>query len=240
MATYTLPLKKVIKLTGGTVEIVDGVRVMTGGNIGLNDYPIFNSNAYPDGSYRPILNGKIIDHYWNREIGLETIEMFQLAMRRRMNEIMPVINKMYESLEIEFNPLSTVDIQTESTTEADVTNTSSGSNNTSSENSSESRTVLMDTPQMRLAGNKDYATSSTDNTGSATVEGSVTEESTFNSDGETTVNSRTTGYQGVASDLLTRYRQSLINPDMMVINALEDCFMLVWDNGDTFTRGYYF
>lgn len=240
MGTFTIPLKRVIALTGGTVEIVDGIRLMTGGNIGLNDYPIFNSTVYPNGAYRDILNGMIIDHYWNREIGLETIEMFQLAMRRKMNEVMPVINKLYETLDIEFDPLSTLDISTESTTEADVTNTSNGTNNTVSENSSGSRTTIMDTPQMRLAGNKDYATGATDNTGTATAEGTVTEESTFSSDGETVVNSRTSGYQGVASELLTRYRQSLINPNMMVINELEECFMQVWDNGDSFTRGYYF
>lgn len=234
MSSFTIPLKKVIKLTGGTVTIVNGIRQMSGGNIGLNDYAIY------DNAYRPRLNGLIIDHYWNREIGLETIDLFQLAMRRKMNEIMPVVNKMYESLAIEFSPLSTVDIVSESTTEADLTNTNNTTNTSTSENSSGSRTVVMDTPQMRLAGDKDYASGATDNTGTATVEGSVTEESTFNSDGDTTINSHTSGYQGVASDLLTRYRQSLINPDLMVIDQLEECFMSVWDTGDSFTKGIYF
>jgi hypothetical protein len=239
MGTFTIPLKKVIELTGGTVEIgttgiTKGIRVMTGGNIGLNDYDIY------DEVYRPRLNGLIIDHYWNQEIGLETIDMFQLAMRRQMNEIMPVVNKMYESLAVEFSPLSTIDIVSESTTEADVTNTTNASNETVSTNASGSRTVLMDTPQMRLAGDKDYASGATDNTGTANSEGTVQEESTFTSDGDTTVNSHTSGYQGVASDLITRYRQSLINPDLMVIDQLQDCFMTVWSNGDSFTRGYYF
>lgn len=236
MATFTIPLKKVIEITGGTVEIADdGIRRMTGGDIGLNSYEIYDEN------YRPRLNGLIIDHYWNREIGLETIGMFQLAMRRRMNEIMPVINKMYESLAVEFHPLSTMDIVGESTTEADVTNTTNASNETVSNNTSGSRTVLMDTPQMRLAGDKDYASGATDNTGTASATGTVSEETTFTSDGDTVVNSRTSGYQGVASELLTRYRQSLINPDMMVIDSLVDCFMSVWDNGDSFTpKGYYF
>lgn len=235
MATFTMALHEVIEATGGEVEIVNGIRVMTGGNIGLNDYEIY------DEGYRPRLNGIIIDHYWNREIGLETIDMFQLAMRRKMNEIMPVINKMYESLAIEFSPLSTVDLITEATTENDVTNTNNSSNSTNTTNNSGARTVVMDTPQMRLAGDKDYATAATDNTGTATAEGTVTEETTFTSDGDTTVNSRTSGYQGVASELLTRYRQSLINPDMMVIDQLEECFMSVWDNGDSFTNneGWY-
>lgn len=239
MPTFTLPLKKVIELTGGTVEIgtagiTKGIRVMTGGNIGLNDYEIYDEN------YRPRLNGLIIDHYWNREIGLETIEMFQLAVRRRMNEAMPVINKLYESLAIEFSPLSTVDLVTDSTTENDVTNTTNASNETNTSTASGSRTVLMDTPQQRLAGDKDYASGATDNTGTGTSSGTVAEETTATSDGETVVNSRTSGYQGVASDLLTRYRQALINPDLMVIDQLTDCFMSIWDNGDSFTKGYQF
>lgn len=235
MGTFTIPLKRVIELTGGEVTIAsDGIRRMTGGNIGLNDYAIY------DEAYRPRLNGLVIDHYWNREIGLETIDMFQLAMRRQMNEIMPVVNKLYESLAIEFDPLSTIDVVSDSTTEADVTNTTNASNTTTSENASGSRTVMMDTPQMRLAGDKDYASGATDNTGTATSEGNVDEESTFTSDGDTTVNSRTSGYQGVASDLLTRYRQSLINPDLIVIDSLQECFMSIWDNGDSFTKGYYF
>jgi hypothetical protein len=239
MSTFTIPLKKVIELTGGTVEIGEtgitkGIRVMTGGNIGLNDYEIY------DEAYRPRLNGLIIDHYWNREIGLETIEMFQLAMRRRMNEAMPVINKLYESLAVEFSPLSTMDIVSESTTENDVTNVTNASNETNSTSASGSRTVLMDTPQQRLAGDKDYASGATDNTGTGTSNGTVAEESTVTSDGETVVNSHVTGYQGIASDLLTRYRQALINPDTIVIEQLTDCFMSVWDNGDSFTKGYNF
>lgn len=235
MGTFTIPLKKVIELTGGTVEIAsDGIRRMTGGNIGLNQYDIY------DEGYRPRLNGLIIDHYWNQEIGLETIEMFQLAIRRQMNEIMPVVNKMYESLAVEFSPLSTIDIVSESTTEADITNVNNASNTSTSSSASGARAVVMDTPQMRLAGDKDYASGATDNTSTATSDGSVQEETTFTSDGDTTVNSHTSGYQGVASDLITRYRQSLINPDLMVIDQLTDCFMTVWSNGDSFTRGYYF
>lgn len=59
--------------------------------IGLADYPIFNEN------YREELNNKIIRHYYFREIGLETAELFRWYMRREMFEIMPYYNQLYES-----------------------------------------------------------------------------------------------------------------------------------------------
>src|SRR5690625_4901770 len=102
MASFTMPLKRVIELTGGTVQLENGISKLTGGDVGLQYYSIF------DDDYRDILNVKIIDHYWNREIAHETIDMFQLATRRKMNEIMPYYNQLYESTKIEFDPLSTV------------------------------------------------------------------------------------------------------------------------------------
>jgi hypothetical protein len=52
----------------------------------------------------------------------------------------------------------------------------------------------------------------------------------------------TTGFQGNAALMLLQYRQSLVNVDMMIIEELQNLFMLVWDNGDAFTGngyGYY-
>src|SRR4051794_4007521 len=61
MGTFTMPLKTAIELAPK-------------GDIGLNDYPIF------DEAYRPTLNKKITDRYLNREIGMETISLFRHAM----------------------------------------------------------------------------------------------------------------------------------------------------------------
>lgn len=231
MSRFTIPLKRVIPLTGGTADVVDGVRVLTGGDIGLAYYPIF------DETYRPALNGRIVDHYYNREIGMETIEMFQLAMRRKMNEIMPYYNQLYKSQQIEYDPLSTIDLHTITAGEVQQTSNSTGESNTENSNATQSRAVNSDTPQTQLSGDGDYATAGTDVNGTSTATGVGTEESsqTANTDssGDTTI----TGYQGLASDLIMRYRESLINIDLSIINALEDCFMQVWSNGDSYTRG---
>lgn len=67
----------------------------------LNDYPIYKEE------HRPVLNQKIINHYWFREIGFETPDRFNWALRCKMMEIMAVYNKMFVANEIEYNPLET-------------------------------------------------------------------------------------------------------------------------------------
>ena len=55
--------------------------------IGLDEYPIFEE------SYRAKLNNKIIEHYYFKEIGTDTLGRFRWYMRTTMNEIMPYYNK---------------------------------------------------------------------------------------------------------------------------------------------------
>ena len=237
MGTFTIPLKRVIELTGGTTEIDPdtGISKLVGGNIGIQYYPIF------DETYRDRLTGKIVDHYYNREICTESIDMFQLAMRRKMNEIMPLYNKLYESEKIVFDPLSTVDMNTLSTLESKQSVSAESVSNNESETKSGSRTVASETPQTMLSGNKDYASSAADANSTTTTDGNGTDSTSSESDTENTSESVTKGYQGVASELLMRYRQSLLNIDVMVINELSELFMQVWDTGDSYTQhGRYY
>lgn len=68
----------------------------------FNDYPIF------DETYRAVLNQKITDHYYFREIGLETPAQFAHFLKARMNVIMPYYNQLYMSEKIEFDPMVTM------------------------------------------------------------------------------------------------------------------------------------
>lgn len=106
-------------------------------DIGLNDYPIF------DESYRAGLNKKIIEHYYFREIGLETFGLFKRFLSRKMNEIMPYYNQLYESEQIQYDPLKTYDL----------TETSSSS----------SKSLYNDTPMGKLNDpySESYATDTT-------------------------------------------------------------------------------
>ena len=211
MGTFTMPLKDVIDLSP---------------DIGLNQYTIF------DESYRPGLNQKIIEHYWNQEIGHETISMFTFAMKRKMNEIMPYYNQLYKSEQLKFDPFNTVDMDSLSNSEADTTGTSKS--DTTSSSDAKSRAVMSQFPQNMLSDNGDYATSAQDNTSDTAATGGSVEESAGNQTGKVSGNVK--GRQGPAAGLLMQYRQSFLNVDMMIINDLAELFMLIWSNGDEFTE----
>lgn len=68
------------------------------------DFPIF------DETYRPILEKKILKHYYTREIGLETVGLWKLFLDTKLNEIMPYYNQLYKSELISFNPMYDVDL----------------------------------------------------------------------------------------------------------------------------------
>ena len=210
-----MALEDVLKLTR---DLGDGYRT------GLSAYPIFNED------YRVGLNEKIIAHYFKREIAHESMSMFLFALARKMNEIMPWYNQLYLSAQIQFDPLSTFNLKTirsDTTTETGHRETSSNSTDTNAK----SRSVQSTTPQAILAGNADYgsgiADAISDTGGTADTTGTDDTDNTVGLSGNTT----TSGYQGAAADLLMKFRNTILNIDMMIVDDLQECFMGVWDDG---------
>lgn len=91
-------------------------------NIGLKDYPIFDEN------YRQTLNEKIINHYYFREIGMETAELFKRYLNMTMCEIMPYYNQLYKSELLEFNPFYNVDKTIDYNRTGNITTENTGEN----------------------------------------------------------------------------------------------------------------
>ena len=213
MASFTMELWEVLELDP-TIE--SGI---------LAEYPIF------DEAHRPVLNRKILNHFMNREIGQETVSMFRLALRRKLDEIMPLYNQQYEISAIKFNQLETVRVNNSNvTTGATV---SAGESENTSTSGSKSRAVSQELPQTMLSGTGDYATAAQDNNSETTATGTGADSSTVSQDG--TQESETAGFQGNAALMILQYRQSLVNVDMMIIDELQNLFMLLWSNGDSFT-----
>jgi len=234
-AVFTMRLKDVLLTTGGNWDSSSGISVITGGDLALDKYPLFSDNtSYPD--YRPFLNGKIFDHFMNREIGMESIGVWHLAMRRKMNEIMPFYNQYYLSTKIAIIPIRTTDLSTANSMTDTVVNTQTGANTTNSSAVSGARSVSSDTPQTMLQGDEDYASAATDSNSQNTTSGTGNQTSNGTTTDTASSTTTITGYQGAASDLLIRYRDSFVNVDMMVINELEELFMQIWDNGDSFAN----
>lgn len=247
MADFTIPLKEVVETIFNTGDPLDweqpydevefnGVKygklptVPDWSQIGLGTYPIFNED------YRPILNGKILDEYFVREIGVETIDMFIFSMRKKMDQIMPYWNKIYETESIQYDPLMTMDIHSVSTNIQEGQEQVEATNTATSNTDSKARAVTSSTPQTMLAGNADYATGATDTNSDSDVLSESNQDSTSSNSTESSGDNRVTGFQGVSSDLVMRYRASLLNIDTLILQDLSELFMQILTSGDSYTR----
>ena len=213
MAVFTMELRSVD-------ELYD-VRKMA-----LSNYPIF------DEEYREELNSKILDHYWTREIGQETPQLFFRYLRRKMNEIMPMYNEYYKSARFKYDPMNTMDMRTITRGENDSHQTSENNSESTSLGKSDSRTVGSTYPQSALSGSEDYADSSTDTTGTTTgtegASGTASAEARARSIGD----SHSYGRSQSGMSIVQEFRDTIINVDMMIIDELEPMFMQIFSTGD--------
>lgn len=218
MASYTMRLQNVLDFVG---DIGDGRK------IGLDDYPMPDFWNEAD---RTELNQKIIGHYVMREIGQETIGLFTHFLRQRMWEIMPPYVQLYESTKMAFDPFVTVKIATTREDSATETSDRTGSSNGDTSSQQNGRTVSSNTPNTMLEGYENYADNAVDSgaTTSGSSNSSTDEKATTENSGSG--NSSTVGYQGSPSDMLAKYRATILNIAMMIVADLYDMFMLVWDN----------
>lgn len=177
-----------------------------GADIGLKDYPIF------DEDYREILNNKIIEHFYFREIGFETFALFKRFLNRKMNEIMVYYNQMYKSQLIEFDPLVDYDVKHNSKHNTKGNTVTSGS----------SKGFSNDTPMGKLGNiySEEYASEA--DKSESTSAGSVVNEETLVDE--------TLGKSGGSSrsKLLQEYRETFLNIDMLIIDELEPLFFGLW------------
>ena len=196
MSKYTTEVRFICETEAGLQESkgyadVDDIITRAIPKIFNFNFPIFDEN------YRTVLERKILKHYYTREIGFETYGLWKLKLNTKLNEIMPLYNKLYNSELLEFNPLYTSDItrtrktdyeserdtdNSSSTSSANTTNSSSeSSGSTSSENSSTGSTtssgtnLFSETPQGALNGlnENSYLTNATktSDTGTSTASG---------------------------------------------------------------------
>ena len=223
MAVFTMMLQECIENYVGDRETFNAIC--------LSEYPIF------DESYRAELNKKIVDHYYLREIGQETVSMFMFTVKRKMNEIMPYYNQLYDSERLEYDPLFQMDYSTISSGDYSGVGSESSTSSSSSNSVTDStgRTVNSDMPSVALSNVGNYASSAADSVAESksVTDGSGDANSASESKSESSSSSRITGRSVDAPTLLARYRAILLNIDMMVVAELDDCFMGLWSNGDS-------
>lgn len=190
---------------------------------------IFTSNVeFFNSAYKPVLCKKILKHYYLREIGAETVGIWQLWMNERLENIMPYYNQLYRSAAIDYDPLKDVNVTRSYTKDVENTEDNTGSSEGTTQNVN--RDLYSDTPQGALTGveNETYLTDAR----KVTDNGSSASEFTNNKDATTqeTFTETLTGKHGSGSfsSMIKEYRETFLNIDAMVIEEFSDLFMGLW------------
>nr|DAM30800.1 MAG TPA: Lower collar protein [Caudoviricetes sp.] len=171
---------------------------------------------------------KIVNHYYMREIGQETIGQFVHYAKITMEEIMEEYLPMIYSRCIKYDPLINVDYTESFTRNANVDN--NGESNSTSSSSGNSIGINSDTPQGRvskesiLSGN--YATSTAGTDTETNVDNQTTTSSGSESREEYTKKMiGNSGVSATAQKMIEQYRANIRAIDKEIIERLETLFM---------------
>lgn len=201
--------------------------------LGLADFPIY------DEAYRYTLTDKIINHYYVREIGFETVALFAWYMKQTMWEVMPYYNRLYTALESITDPMEEFRRERNEdwnvNTKDDVNNVSNSTVEAEAKN--DSRNIFQDTP-MNLLRNTgypsveglDYATNVTYDNDASTSNSDSNMHSTRNGNKDETGgrNILEKGHNTSQASLFEEYRKAQINIDLKIIDELAQLFMPLW------------
>ena len=188
-----------------------------GYDLDMTHYPIWNE------TYRDILNQKILNHYYENEIGFETVGLFKFYLNNKLNEIMPYYNDLYRAQEIALDNLfGNIDLYEE------ANRLNNNTVNTTSNSTSDSKNLFQDTPQGKInfarLEAQEWATNYTNNVNDI--------NDSSNSQGENTedYNRHVYGNDGKRYniELLKDIRNNINNIDLMIINDLNELFMQIF------------
>ena len=216
MSKYTYQLRNVILFTSleevkSWLTDYDLADYLTEDQIEVvTDAGLFNKDKLAD---------RIINHYYMREIGVETIGLFKLKIKTKLDLLMEKYAPLIYTNSIEYDILVNEDytetFNRSTSGSGSVTNTGSG------------LTVASDTPQGQiskatiLAGQYATSTAAGENTNSTTDTNSGTESFTR----------RVKGNRGISATyqaMIKQYRDNILTIYNDIINDLNDLFMGIW------------
>ena len=167
---------------------------------------------------------KIVDHYYMRESGLETIALFKHYAKVTMQEIMEEYLPLIYSASIQYDPLINVDYTETFNRTADNT----GSSNSTSSNTSSGLVVGSNTPQGQI--NKQdilkgaYASSTSANENEANINDNTTTQGNTQEEYLKRVRGNS-GVSATAQKMVLQYRENIIAIDRKIIGELNRLFM---------------
>lgn len=169
------------------------------------------------------LAAKIVDHYYVREIGLETVGLFKLKAKVAMQEIMEEKLPLIYSAAIKYDPLVNVDYV------EDYDSATSNNQAGKSKGVSSGLNVNSDTPQGQISKANILAGAYASSTGANEAES--TSEDISNSNGSQSYTKHVKGNSGVsatAQKMVQQYRENIIMIDRDIIKDLSSLFMGVY------------
>ena len=228
MAKYTVELRKICE-TLGEDQVVKW----------FEDYDLTNYLSFDEiktitdrGTWSPArLAQKIVDHYYMREIGVETVALFKRKVKVKMQEIMEDYLPVIYTASLQYDPLMNVNYTETYTGENTSENTSTSE--TSADSSSNGLTINSDTPQGKINKtailNGDYASSTSANE----IEDSATTTSNGSNSGTGTqvYTKHFEGNQGISATyqkMIQQYRENIRAIDKEIIESLSSLFMTIY------------
>lgn len=229
MASYTIELRKVCDIyTREEVENWFKDYELTDFLTQEEIEVIQNSNIWS----KDRLARKIVDHYFMREIGLETPALFKLKAKVAMQEIMESKLPLIYSNSLKYDPLINVDYT--ETFERNIKGDSenNGTSNSNSNQNASGLNVNSDTPQGQISKQGilqgDYASSTNASETESNIQDTTTTNSNSNSNTDETYQRNVKGNQGITASyqkMVEQFRDNIVSIDRDIIKELNSLFM---------------
>ena len=192
-------------------------------NFKLFDFPY---NLY-DNDLKPWFEEKFYQHFMFYEIGFDTIGMFKQRLMSKLNDIFPYYKQLYET-EIRAKGIDFMLNKDLKESYVRELTSNSNSNQESNVTSNGLSTAGQLTPSLIAnsqkidkfmdSAQKDNSSSNSTSTGEST--GNSKEEYTLTSQGNIGITS--------SAELLTKWRETLLNIDLMIFEECNDLFMQIF------------
>ena len=171
---------------------------------------------------------KIVNHYYMREIGFETIALFKHYVKITMEELMEKYLPLIYSSAIQYDPLINVDYT--ETFDRNRTDEITGSASNTSTSNGSGLVVSSDTPQGQISKTAilggSYASSTSANENTTSISDSTSSRTDNNTDEDYTKHVRgNSGVSATAQKMIEQYRDNIIAIDKEIINELQPLFM---------------
>lgn len=180
-------------------------------------FPIYNE------SQREYISSAIINHFYFREIGFETVALFDWYLSTTLNEIMPYYNKLFEAVAMDIDPIHNHVYGEKSISEGQNSGNSTSNNNglTKNVNSKPADgSVNLDNIAENMYAND--VTFNKDSSNNAYQYGG-NNKNTYTKEAKATM--------GISqAEMLAKYKRSIFSVIQLLVNdkSLNQCFMGVY------------